>query len=174
MPVFARLAAVIPCPRCLSDLTFNGEIGFQWGYCSTPLGGIGQTYSVGDEIVWRVDSQGMAPKWTYFRNGGGNLGDPNIGDLLVRESELDQKTCRKCGFQYDGIGITIRSGVIREARCFIDGLPGCDISVLDLDGLLVPRPEWDDHPMPVVADGGWCETMVTHSKIAKMRTRRRF
>ena len=153
MPVFAHLAAVVPCPACGSDLAVGGRVAFQWGYCVNPLHGGGTDYRVGDVVRWRPGPGGLVPAWTYFPGGGGNVGDPQFTDVLVRESEFDTQCCARCGQRVAGIGVRVRGGVIAGVRAYTDGLPASEVSVIDSGGAVVPRPEWDDRAR-ACADGG--------------------
>lgn len=155
MPKFAHLIAEVPCPGCTADLVHGDRIAFQWGYCENAMhsGGDGYSaYCIGDAIHWRADATGQIPAWTYFSNGAGNIGDPAMRDLLVREWEMSLAKCPTCRTAVEGIAVVIREGVIREVRAYTNGLPAADVSIILPDGSLVPRPGWDDHPMGFLPD----------------------
>jgi hypothetical protein len=128
--------------------------------CSIPL------YEVGEPLLWRRDRSGRVPAWSYFKHGvAGNIGDPTYADLLLRESEFNIAACDRCGHRFPGIGIIVRGGIIREVRVFQEWLPACDVGVIEGDGQVTTKPEWDDHPMASGVDGGWCERLTEHPKL---------
>ena len=149
MPIFAHLEAPVPCPTCGEDLAIGGRIAFQWGYCHIPFSGTGPAYRLGEAIGWARGRGEQPPRWTYFRDGTGNIGDPSISDVLVRESEVLIRECPRCKHPLAGIAVTIRAGVICEVRAYLDGLPESDVSVITTDGGFIPRPDWDDAPMQI-------------------------
>lgn len=59
MPSFATVAADIRCPSCRAPLPYM--VGFQWGYCSVPLGTSIVVYQVGEPLLWRLDHRGSVP-----------------------------------------------------------------------------------------------------------------
>lgn len=85
MPKHAHLAEELRCPDChaaVVDLAW-----FQWGYCANYSVVDEYVYRVGDAIRWATADDGSTPAWTYFEidNHGGNLGDPSVTDLVVKE-----------------------------------------------------------------------------------------
>ena len=162
MHVHAHVAAVVRCPRCFTDVAPRGRIGFQWGYCPSTSDRVTHAYRVGDPILWRLDDTGRIHAWAYFLSSQtANVGDPNIGDVLVRESEFGIRGCGCCGHAFHGIGVLIRGGVIQHVQIFEHPLPASAISLINADGSLQPRPDWDDRPMIGLADNGWRE-LLTH------------
>jgi hypothetical protein len=157
VPKFAHLIAEVPCPGCAADLAVGGRIAFQWGYCEIPMHSSADSavdaYLVGESIHWRAVRDGLVPAWAYFADGSGNIGDPAFRDVLVREWEIGLTQCRACHVPFEGIGVEIRGGVIREVRAFTNGLPNAEVSLILPDGSLVPQPDWDDHPMRVLPAG---------------------
>ena len=85
MPKHAHLQEELRCPDCHSaviDLAW-----FQWGYCANHGVVDEYLYRIGDAIRWATAGDGSTPAWTYFEidNHGGNLGDPAVTDLVVKE-----------------------------------------------------------------------------------------
>ncbi|HEY8503857.1 MAG TPA: hypothetical protein VIL46_04705, partial [Gemmataceae bacterium] len=91
-------------------------------------------------------------------------------DLLVRETEFDTRSCPQCGHAFAGIAVCLQGGSIRDVRVYEDGLPDCDVSIIESDGRLRPKPEWDDHPMAAEADGGPGERLVPHPELLGKRS----
>jgi hypothetical protein len=162
MPKHAHLQEELRCPDChaaVIDLAW-----FQWGYCANHGVVDEYLYRIGDAIRWATADDGSTPAWTYFEidNHGGNLGDPAVTDLVVKEvaelywtHEPDRRRCPGCGQPLEGAAIEIRGGVIRRAWIYRAGelARGAEIHVFAPDGRLVPRPAWNDHPMVTVAGG---------------------
>lgn len=154
----------LPCPQCFKDLADQNLVGFQWGYCCGVFAA--PDYQVGDPIKWRVGKDRIAYKWSYFRRGGGNIGDPNYFNVLVRAAEYyGLRQCRSCDYQFAGIGIRIEDGIIQDVRVYEDGLPDSEISIINDDDTLTPMPDWDDHSMPIV-DAGWRTQLVPQTVLA--------
>ncbi|MCE9556069.1 MAG: hypothetical protein K8T91_22200 [Planctomycetes bacterium] len=161
MPDFSHVQPRhLPCPQCLSGLIRDNLVGFQWGYCYGSPGTAYANYQVGDSIQWRADKRGNLPAWSYFRGGGGNIGDPHYENVFVRESEWDVRRCSSCGHSFAGIALRIEKGIIHDVRVYADGLPDAEISIIEDDGSLRPMPEWDDYPMPNIVNGGLRERLI--------------
>ena len=164
MPPFATVEADIRCPSCCAPLPGH-LVGFQWGYCSVPLGTAYAMYRVGEPVLWRLDRSGSVPAWCYFLGGtGGNLGDPAYADLLIRESELFGQRCPNCGHGFVDVGVVIRGGVIHEVRAFMEEVAASEVSLIEREREVTPKPEWDNHPM-TVGDGGEWERLVAHTDL---------
>jgi hypothetical protein len=149
MPSYAHLrVGEVPCPCCGGAIApAYGLVAFQWGYCPSRQPYDDLFYDLGDPIRWRLDDAGTLRAWVYFEGAlqGGNLGDPRTGDLLVRALCLSGSdlACPRCGTV--DVAIRIERGILVG---FAAAGFGCDIATLDPDGCIVPRPEWDDAPMP--------------------------
>lgn len=168
MPTFATVEADIHCPSCNSLLPGH-LVGFQWGYCSVPLGTSIAIYRIGESLLWRLDRSGTVPAWSYFQGGtGGNIGNPTYADLLIREDELFGQRCPNCEHGFVDVGVYIRGGVIHEVRALTEEVAPCDVSLLGRGGEVIPKPElWDDyHPMSIV-DGGEYEQIVKHTDLSE-------
>ncbi|MGH9266955.1 MAG: hypothetical protein ACRD0D_02135, partial [Acidimicrobiales bacterium] len=78
-----------------------------------------------------------------------NVGDPAVGDLLVRGNQEGGSTCDKCGRAIGGTAVEIRGGVITRAWAYPPGeLPDeALVHLVGPGGELVPMPDWDHHPM---------------------------
>lgn len=146
MPSYAHVEAPIACPRCGAEIT--DLAAFQWGYCPSRQPWDELFYRVGDALRWRVDDAGALRPWVYFEGPlqGGNIGDPSVGDLLVRALDLggDELVCAACG---TGVALRIRGGCLVGFEHFP---AGSDVATVDDDGRVHPRPDWDDHPMPEI------------------------
>jgi hypothetical protein len=116
VPKFVYLDLMVPCPTCGRDVTCDGPVGFQWGYCDAPGGSMDARYRIGDAIVWRADADGRVPAWRYFHDGSGNIGDPRCLDLDVRENEHGISACRHCGQPFGAIEMHIRRGTHSSTR----------------------------------------------------------
>ncbi len=168
MPTFATVEADIRCPSCNSPVPGH-LVGFQWGYCSVPLGSSYVMYRIGEPLLWRLDRRDTVPAWSYFQGGTrGNIGDPTYADLLIREDELFGQKCTNCEHGFVDVGVYIRGGVIREVRAFPEEVATCAVSLLGREGEVIPKPElWDDyHPMDIV-DGGEYERLVRHTDLSE-------
>lgn len=154
MPSYAHLSGKLDCPACGRALEVPGDLlAFQWGYCPSREPWDELFYALGDEIRWRVDEAGALRAWTYFEGSlqGGNLGDPSVGDLLVRAWGLggSELTCTRC--HQEGFALRIEGGRITGlARA----VPGCDVAMVRDDGEIIPRPDWDDAAMETKAITG--------------------
>ena len=162
MPKHAHLVIDLCCPDCRAVVT--DLCWFQWGYCASYSIVPEYLYRIGDAIRWAAADDGSIPAWTYFDidNHAGNLGDPAVLDLVVQDAtelywreESRRRRCPGCQQPIEGAAIEIRGGVIRRAWIYrrgeLDHL--VDLHELAPDGRLVPRPEWNDHPMEMVAGG---------------------
>jgi len=123
MPVYAHVEATVKCPTCGSTDWFSGMedlVGFQWGFCPGRLPQKEYIYHIGDPIYWRPCSTGVIPAWTFFKvdgyQDGGNVGDPTVRDLIVRQSfgaDYFVMPCPTCGERLSGAAVEIRGGTIQ-------------------------------------------------------------
>ena len=136
MSRFARVETPpIPCPNCGANLVQYGSVGFQWGFCSTPMFGTNDIYyQIGDEILWRQAGDGSVPAWSYFTDNSANIGDPSFCNLVVRESELESGTCSKCGYVGPDVALEVRAGIIVSVMPRDDLVSDCEILIVDPDG----------------------------------------
>ncbi len=150
MPSYSHVVARVPCTRCNAEITSRTDdlVAFQWGYCPSRQPWDALFYRLGDAIRWRLDDAGRIRPWTYFEGAlqGGNLGDPSVGDLVVRALDLggNDLVCKGCGAS---VALRILGGRLVG---FESAPADCDIAVVDADGVVHPRPDWNDHPMPEI------------------------
>jgi hypothetical protein len=148
----AFLVAPLHCPVCRNEIT--DQAWFIWGFCQGTAPRPETTYHVGDAIRWRTCPDGTTPAWTRFiarvGDGGGNLGDPAVRSLLVRDVTQSWLSgpCPACGAALDGAVVEVRDGLVAEARLLRPGeLPAGEY--------LLPAPGggWEEAPwggeMPV-------------------------
>lgn len=153
MPSFADLDVDLECPSCGCYLT--NLVRFQWG--KVPC-----RYSIGDRIRWikKRDGTVVAPFVLVERASNWNCGNPTYEDLIVLDSFLYdpniESRCRGCSMAIEGIGVSIRRGVIEDAEVLSHGRllkmvgeerPFPDIIVVKEDGSLWPRRDWIDPPL---------------------------
>ncbi len=140
MPRFARVETPpISCPTCGANLAQYAFVGFQWGFCSTPMFSASDAcYQIGDEILWRQAADGSVPPWSYFTDDTANIGDPSFSDLIVRESELESDTCGKCGYAGPDVALEIRGRIILSVMPRTDLLADCEIIIVKPDGTQEP------------------------------------
>src|SRR5690348_15069452 len=118
MPNYAYLETEVSCPYCAHRLN-ERFVCFQWGYCPSYGPQARYIYQLGDPIYWRPCHDGHIEAWTYFGDGGANIGDPAYQDLIVRDtanyyiSPFDRETrraCPQCGYPIEGAALEIRQG----------------------------------------------------------------
>lgn len=163
MPHFAYLEEPLICPSC--KITIANMVMFQWGYSP----GFGQRdeylYHINDRIRWKVCKDGSIPAWAYFveqdHEAGGNLGDPSVLNLIVKDSfqfvweePLERKKCPQCQEPVEGAVIEIRDGILKRAWIYEAGdfINDVDIYLITSDEALMPMPDWNDHPMITLKD----------------------
>jgi hypothetical protein len=120
MALYAFLLTPVQCPSC--GQTVTDELWFRWGYCRGRAPAPESTYRPDDPMRWRECGSGKVPPWTQFGGesdpGGGNMGSPDIPNLLVRD--LGQswlfEDCRQCGVRLHGGVVEIRNGRVRRGR----------------------------------------------------------
>ncbi len=150
MPSYAFLRTPIHCPGCRVEVV--GELWFQWGFCRGRAPWPESTYALGDAIRWASCPDGSTPAWTYFTGsdqGGGNLGTPELRDLIARDAGQAwlHGPCSKCGTDLDGGVLEIRHGRIVRAWLAVPGEFDSDDEYWEAtEG--GPRPiPFGDHPM---------------------------
>lgn len=148
MPSYAHLVATPVCPKCGARIDVPHDlIAFQWGYCPSRQPWDELFYSIGDEIRWRLDDDGRIRPWVYFKGSqqAGNIGDPNVRDLIVRgyDGSGNDVRCGSCSLE--GIALRIENGHIVSLQ---EAVIGCDIALVEDKHQITPRPDWDDAPMP--------------------------
>jgi hypothetical protein len=146
---YAFLHLPVLCPSCATPV--HDELWFQWGFCRGRAPHPDSTYKVGDEIRWKRCSDGTTPAWTYFSSGGGNIGTPELRDLVVRDSGQTwlREPCNHCATPLDGGAVEIRSGrILRGWLALPDEFPiaGADYWTVTEEGVGEPL-DLDDHPM---------------------------
>jgi hypothetical protein len=124
MPSYAFLRTPLTCPSCEHEVV--DELWFQWGFCGGRAPRPESTYELGDAIRWGTCPDGTTPEWTYFTSEGaegGNLGTPEIRDLVARDpgQEWLRGPCPHCGAELDGGALEIRDGTIERARLAVPG-----------------------------------------------------
>jgi hypothetical protein len=159
MPSFAIIKANVRCPQCGFELP-DHRVGIQWSYGANSLGTSAFDYVIGQPLLWRRDSAGSVPAWTYFEGGGGNFGDPAYDDLVVREDELFGGRCPQHG--YLEVAVTIRRGYIDDVRVWPERSLSCNVSLIRPGGSLEPHPEWDDSPMGMIQAESLCLVPQPH------------
>jgi hypothetical protein len=156
MPNYAYVEADIKCPFC--DKSLTDTVAFQWGYCPGSLPRMGHIYHIGDAISWKLCKDGTIPAWVYFDFGdeGANIGDPSYKNLVVRDSlhEGLAMPCRFCMHELGGAISEITEGRITSVRILCPGEldQATDFYLVQENGLLTPKLEWDDHAMDVLND----------------------
>lgn len=134
-------------------------VWFQWGYCPGLLPRPGSVYRLGDLVYWRPCDDGSIRAWVYFDRGGGNIGDPAIRDLIVRDAGqvFLMRPCLSCGAPLGGGALEVTDGVISRvwlARLdeFDEPAERVDVYTITEDGERVPRPDYTLHPMQPATD----------------------
>ncbi|MFO0743224.1 MAG: hypothetical protein U0270_45550 [Labilithrix sp.] len=149
MPHYAFLRGSVPCPAC--GVEASDELWLQWGFCAGRVARPASTYELGEAIRWGVGPDGSVSPWTYFRRGGGNLGTPDLRDLVVRDSGQQwlHERCTSCGAELGGGAVEIRDGRIVRAWIATRGefTSDRDYWRVSEEGL-VPLP-FGDEPMPM-------------------------
>jgi len=152
MASYAFLRTPVTCPACGGEVV--DELWFQWGYCGGRAPRPESTYELGNSIRWASCPDGSTPAWTYFTNDGegGNLGTPEIRDLVARDSGQVwlRDPCPHCGADLDGGALEIRDGRIERAWLALPGEFDGASEYWERSGEgLRPLPFDDDHPMAV-------------------------
>jgi hypothetical protein len=155
MSSYAHLSAELRCPLCHSFLT--DLVWFKWGHCLGFGPKPGFVYHVGDSIRWRQCKDGSVPSWAYFGNSEGNLGDPSIHDLLVRDTGplfAIEPVCEHCKRPLGGAVVEVRNDKIKRAWIYLPGEFSEDVTIytIECDGGIKSRPEWEDKPMRLIDD----------------------
>lgn len=144
VPLLAHLTAEIRCPKC-SDLVAD-TVQFQWAYCRGYRAVPETSYRVGDEVRWRICPDGSIPAWSFFGDGDGNVGDPDVRNVIVRDCWLED-ALHGCGEVLGGVALEVREGTITRVWGYASG--DFDNSsffyVPKSDGTKTPMPGWDDH-----------------------------
>jgi hypothetical protein len=91
-------------------------------------------------------------------NGGGNLGDPAIKNIAVRDTSdwnsyrVNTKSCQSCGELLGNAAVRIEDGVITKAWLYAPSEfnDEWDHYLIEQDGTLEPIVGWEDHPMGVI------------------------
>lgn len=154
MPNYAYLSANLKCPNCGTLIT--DLVWFQWGYCPGYSLRKEYVYRIGDSIIWKNCENESVPGWVYFENGGANIGDPSVKNILVKDSAQTwlKEFCLSCKHPLGGAIIEIINGVIDNAWIYMKGEfdEDADIYIRKENNILEPKPEWDDHPMSTLKD----------------------
>lgn len=149
MPHYSYLRADLHCPNC--NILITDLLWFQWGYSPGYAVREEFVYQVGDPIKWKKCQSGEIPAWTYFGEGGGNLGDPSIKNLIVRDSAqyFLQQPCSNCQYRLGGAALEIVDGKIVKAWLLVPNEldENVDAFVRERNGALKPMHSWNDHPM---------------------------
>lgn len=154
MASYAHLEFELKCPLCNRVVT--DMIGFQWGHCLRWEPIDTAIYHIGNKIRWKTCSDGSIKSWSYFGISEGNIGDPRYQNLITRaysfELERDNP-CRGCNTKFCGAVVEIVNGVIHNSWIYLDNNE-FDMSVnyfiVSSPNRIEPKPEWNDHPMPLV------------------------
>jgi hypothetical protein len=159
MASYAFVSAELKCPNC--GIALTDIVWFQWGYCPGRLPRADYLYPVGDKLYWRPCADGSIRAWVFFDDGGGNIGDPSIRDLIVRDSGQTflMRPCTSCGEVLGDAAVEIRGGAITRAWLagsdeFSDPLGKVDVYTISDDVTRVPRRDFKDHPMGPATDLG--------------------
>lgn len=151
MPSYAFFEGPITC-QCGDIIT--DVAWFQWGYCAGYAPHPDSIYRIGDSIRWRKCKDGTIKNWVYFSNGGGNIGEPGVTDLIVLDNVSAQhiETCPSCGIMLGGLFVRILGGVIRDVSVYERGQfpEEAEIYLILPDDSFVAKPEWYDYPMEVI------------------------
>jgi hypothetical protein len=157
MASYAFVIADLKCPHCTKPLT--DMAWFQWGYCPGQLPRHEYLYRVGDPLRWKRCDDGSIRAWTFFKGDGINVGDPDILDLVARDSGqvFLGKPCASCGTPLGGGAVEIRGGVISRVwlatpQEFAESFDEVDIYTIGNDGSRLPRPDLRDHPFQPATD----------------------
>jgi hypothetical protein len=157
MASYAFVVAELKCPHCSKPLT--DMAWFQWGYCEGQLPRQEYLYHVGDSLQWKRCKDGSIRPWAFFEGNGLNVGDPDIHDLVARDSGqvFLVKPCPSCRTPLGGGAVEIRGGVISRvwlanAQEFSESLDEVDIYTIGHDGSRLPRPDFKDHRLQPATD----------------------
>ena len=156
MPRYAHLLVEIKCPSC--NAVVKDMLWFQWGNCPSGVPRQEYLYHLNDSIRWQACQDGRISPWTFFNNTvDANIGDPAFQDLIIKDTGpfFQQKvSCKSYSNEINGAVIEIASGRIRNARVYLAGEFDRDVTfyTIEGDGLLKPRPDWNDHRMGLKPD----------------------
>lgn len=155
MPSFAYVKQDINCPYC--NFAVHNLTAFQWGFCPGYNVQEKYIYKLNDSIYWKTCKDGSKPAWTYFDERQGNIGDPSILNLIVRDSSHYWQyplSCRNCQRLLGGAVVKIIEGNIARVWVYEPGELDnqIDIYLIIGDGSLKPMMEWNDHPMMRLKD----------------------
>jgi hypothetical protein len=164
MAIFAHLMTDLRCPSC--NTVVSDVVWFQWGFCRGYDMWPESLYHLGDTIRWQHCDNGSILSWVLFYDGerqwGGNVGDPAIKNLMVRdwyqfywEDPAQRRRCETCQGVLEGAMVEIRDGVVKRAWIYQPGEFDNETQeyIIQADGTLKPMPEWKDHPMGLVRPG---------------------
>lgn len=157
MPSHAYVNFDLICSACDEKLGIN-MTAFSWGYCPGHSPRTEHVYRQGNEIYWKKCDEFGTPSWTYFKNGiECNIGDPNFENLIVRDSSIywfDGHNCKTCSEFFAGAIVKIVNSKIISVRPYKIGEfdNGVDIYLINPDGTIAPKIEWQDHPMTKIMD----------------------
>lgn len=160
MPTLSELLLDrILCPHCEQHSDIPGSVvKFQWGK-------IPYQYRLGEHIVWLRDSAGnVLPPFTAIekKNLFGdhyewNCGESKFQDVYVFDADPNVASfqCSKCEKSFEFLIVEIRQSVIMQVhaltnenvKTLLDDIRGADIIIINNDGKLTPRPDWNDVPL---------------------------
>ncbi len=154
MPRYSYVQAPLHCPECN---TYVADIlCILWGYSTSSIFSSKDAYQIGDAIRWRACRDGSVPAWSYFTTEPGqpphgNIGDPSVRDLVVRDWWYRSGSYR-CpeGHRIGGGAVEIRDGVVTRVWLHPPGEfedDETDIYLIADDGQLLPMGDWWDHSM---------------------------
>jgi hypothetical protein len=127
---------------------------FTWGYVTSMGGGAkDNVYSIGDEIAWGIVSE-RVPTWTWFDESSANVGDPDLGRVMVLELALAYP-CEQCGkvSRHPCIEITSNTIVNASWRADRSDLPITQVEYLTFGATgWEPRPDLESRPLSHLRD----------------------
>lgn len=114
-------------------------------------------YKLNGSVYWKTCNDGSKPAWTYFDERQGNIGDPSVLNLIVRDSSHYWQyplKCSNCQNLLGGAAVKIFGGILLDVWVYKPGEldDNVDIYLIMLDGSLKPILEWNDHPMATLKD----------------------
>lgn len=147
MPNFAFIEGIFRCPACRAVPGGSDHwqfAAFTWGFCRGQAFAGSRPYRIGDPLLWGSLPDGSTPAWTYFSDGGINLGDPTIRRLIAADrnsyKSLNGRKCGACGIEFGAVAVEVEDSRIISASIIAADSPFivADYHVYQADGTWLP------------------------------------